>query len=114
MIDIKCKPIYLEFPIFQITYIIVWLLVGFTASGILSVISIKIVYLIMFAIFKALFSFSFEMFLISGRMQALIEPFYLIITIIFDFILLIIGLELISHFLNKKKIAGGYNDISDN
>lgn len=110
MIISKDKPIYLVYPIFQIVYVILWLPFGFIASYVLSTITIKIVYFIMSAVLRLIFSFSFEMFLFSGRMQTIIPPFYFLITIAFDLILLVVGLELISYFLGKKKIVGGYGE----
>ena len=52
------------------------------------------------------------MFVISGRMQAMVQPYYFLATIFFDFMLLIIGLELISCFLNKKRREGGFDEHS--
>lgn len=114
MINNEYKPMYFKYPIFQILYVILWLPFGFILSYVFSTITIKIVYFIMSAILKFIFSFSFEMFLFSGRMQALIPPFYFLITVVFYLILLVLGLELISYFLSKKKIAGGYNEQSNN
>lgn len=106
------KPFYLEFPIIQITYILLWIPIGFIVSYILSVIIVSIIFNILSAILGAIFSFAFEMFLLSVRMQATLQPYYLITAIIFDFIFLISGLELISCFLNKKRKEGGFDEHS--
>lgn len=106
----RLKPFYLEFPILQITYILFWIPIGFIISNILSVIIISVVFHILSAILGAIFSFAFEMFVISGRMQAMVQPYYLIASIVFDFMFLIIGLELISSFLNKKRKEGGFDE----
>lgn len=109
----KSKPFYLEFPIFQIIYIIAWIPIGFIISNILSVIIVSLVFHILSVILRVIFSFAFEMFVISGRMQAMVQSYYFIATVIFDFMLLVIGLELISSFLNRKKREGGYYECSN-
>ena len=106
------KSFYLKFPIFQIAYILFWIPIGFIVSNIFSVIIVSIIFHILSAALGAIFSFAFEMFVISGRMQAIVQPYYLIATIIFDFIFLIIGLEFISCFLDKKKREGGFDEHS--
>jgi len=110
--DYRYKPFYLEFPIFQIAYIIFWIPIGFFVSNILSAVIVSVVFHILSAILGAIFSFAFEMFVISGRMQAMVQPCYFIAMIFFDFMLLIIGLELISYFLNKKRKEGGFDEHS--
>lgn len=112
--NFRYKPFYLEFPIFQIVYILFWIPIGFIVSNILSVIIVFVIFHILSAILGVIFSFAFEMFVISGRMQAMVQSYYLIAAIIFDFIFLIIGLELISSFLNKKRIEGGFDEYSSN
>ena len=114
MIKDKNMPIYLHYPVFQILYIILWLPIGFVISNVICFIVIKIVYSIMSTILGIIFSYAFEMFLFSGRMQAIVEYFYYIIVVVFDLILLVVGLEIISHFLVKKRIVGGYNEQSNN
>lgn len=110
--DFRCKPLYLEFPIFQITYVLSWIPIGFIVSNIFSVIIISVVFRILSVILKVIFPLAFGMFVMSGRMQAMVQSYYLIAAIIFDFILLIIGLELISCFLNKKRKEGNFDEQS--
>lgn len=110
--DFRYKPLYLEFPIFQIAYILFWIPIGFIVSNILSTIVVSVVFHILATILGAIFSLTFEMFVISGRMQAMVQPYYFLATIFFDFMLLIIGLELISCFLNKKRREGGFDEHS--
>ena len=110
--DYRYKPFYLEFPIMQIAYILFWIPIVFFVSNIHSAVIVSVVFYILSTILEAFFSFAFEMFVLSGRMQAMVQPYYFIATIFFDFILLIIGLELISYFLNKKRKEGGFNEHS--
>lgn len=108
----KCKPFYLEFPIFQIVYIILWIPLGFYVSTLLSAVIVSFVFKIFSLILGAIYSFAFELFIISGRMQAMVKPYYFIAMFFFDLIILIIGLELINHFLNKKRFDGGFDERS--
>lgn len=112
----KCKStkFYLKFPIFQIVFIILWIPIGYLISNIFSAIIVSIVFNVLSSILKAIFSFAFEMYIISGRMQVMIEPYYYISALVFDFMLLIIGLELINHFLNKKKHKENFDECSNN
>ncbi len=109
----KSKPLYLEFPVFQIIYIILWIPIGFIISNIISAIVVSVIFHILSVILGAIFSIAFELFVISGRMQAMIQPYYSVVTFVFDFILLIIGLELISCFLNRNKKEGGFDEYSN-
>ncbi len=97
------KPFYLKFPIFQILYILLWILIGFYLSYIFSMIVVSVSFRILELILGSIYPFAFEMFVMSGRMQAMVSGFYGIEAIIFDFIFLIVGLELITHFINKKR-----------
>lgn len=108
----KCKPIYLVFPILQISYILFWIPVGYRISCILSALGVTIVYNILSAVLGAIYSFAYDMFALSGGMEALVEPYYLIVAIFLDLIILITGLELISCFLNKKRKEGGFDEHS--
>lgn len=110
--NFRYKPFYLEFPILQIIYILFWIPIGFILSCIFSVITVYIIFNILSAILGAIYSYAFDMFVFSGRMQAMIQSYYIIATIIFDFVLLIIGLELISCFLDKKRKDGGFDEHS--
>lgn len=112
--NFKCKPLYLKFPIFQTVFIIFWVLIGHIISGILSGIVILTVYKILSAILNVIYYFAFQMYVLSGRAELLVEFYYKVITVAFYFILLIVGLELISHFLNKKKKNGGFDEHSSN
>ena len=97
------KPTYLEFPILQITYIIFWIPLGFFVSYFLAFFTINTVAQItMFLLDK--WDFSFQYYLMSGRYEMGIRPFYLPTNIIYDFLILCIGLELISKFLYKKRL----------
>ncbi|MCD7780741.1 MAG: hypothetical protein LUH05_08745 [Candidatus Gastranaerophilales bacterium] len=105
----KEKPFYLKFPIFQIVYVLLWIPLGYIISSILSVVTIGIIYNILVEILKSLYTYAFELFLISGRMEAMVNSFYVITAFVFDLMILIIGLELVSFFLNKKKKEGGFD-----
>ena len=97
------KPTYLEFPILQITYIIFWIPLGFFLSYFFTLFTINTVTQItMFLLDK--WYFSFQYYLMSGRFGMEIRPFYLLTNIIYDFLILCIGLELISKFLYKKRL----------
>ena len=110
MNNFRCKPIYLKYPIFQTIYIILWLPFGLLASCILSMGIIKIIYLITSAILGAMFPDAFTLFVLSDRMEGIFTSFYDRTMFVYDLILLVVGLELIKHFLNKKKIDGEYDE----
>lgn len=109
----ETKPFYLKFPIFQIIYIIFWIPIGYIVANILSAIAVSIVFNILSAILSSIFSFAFEMFVMSGRMQGIVQPYYSITAIVFDFILLVLGLELIGYFLNKKRYKENFDECSN-
>ena len=110
MNDFRCKPIYLKYPIFQTIYIILWVPLGFIASWLLSIGIIKIVYLITSTILNLLFPVAFYFFALSEDLIGIYIMFCCITAFVYDLILLEVGLELIKHFLNKKKIDGGYDE----
>lgn len=109
----ETNSFYLKFPIFQIIYIILWIPVGYVVSNILSGIVVSIVFNILSEILGRIYSFAFEMYVFTGRMQGLVEYSYFTTAIVFDFILLIIGLELISYFLNKKRYKENFDECSN-
>ena len=108
--NFKCKPTYLDFPILQIAYIIFWIPLGFFVSYFLAFFTINTVARItMFLLDK--FDFSFQYYLMSGRFEMGIRPFYLPTNIIYDILILCIGLEIISKFLYKKRLEyEGHSD----
>jgi len=111
--NFRYKPFYLEFPIFQISYIILWIPIGFLISGILSALIVTVVFYVLSAILNVIYPLAFGLFVMSGRMQAMVQQSYIIAGIFFDFMFLIIGLELISCFLNKKRKEGGFDERSN-
>lgn len=113
MNNFRYKPVYLDFPIFQIAYVMLWIPVGFIVSYILSAIVLYVVTEVMNFVLGLLLPMAFEFFLISGRMNAMEEGMIMPVAIAFDFFILIIGLELISYFLNKKRLKGGFDEQSD-
>ena len=98
------KPFYLEFPILQISYILLWIPLGFIVTRVLASCLIAIVFNTSAAILYKLFDFAFGLFVMSGRWEASALGFFLYAVIAFDLIFLITGLELISHFLYKKRL----------
>lgn len=110
MNNFRCKPIYLKYPIFQTIYIILWVPLGFIASWLLYIGIIKIVYLITSAILNLLFPVAFYFFAPLEDLIGIYIMFSFITAFVYDLILLEVGLELIKHFLNKKKIDGGYGE----
>ncbi len=107
------KPFYLEFPILQISYILFWIPIGFFVSKVISSVVIFCVFYIFSSILGTLYPLDFELFVLSKRLKVLVYPFYSIAAIFFDFIILIIGLELISCFLNKKRKEISIDEYSD-
>ena len=99
----KHKLLYSKIPILQIVYILFWVPFGFIISYIISKITIVVVSNIINIILKAVFPVAYDLFTISGGKETIIVIFYIFLTIVFDFILLISGLELITYFLNKRK-----------
>lgn len=106
----KEKAIYLRYPIFQISYILLWIPLGFIMSSFLAICLIKIVYFIFGALFRNLFIISFTMYEISGRWYATAVGFLPFVVVAFDLVMLILGLELISAFLNKKLQEEHFNE----
>ena len=96
------KCLYSRFHIFQIVYILFWVPVGFIISCKVSEVINIIVFNIVNIILKTIFPVSFDFFTILGGAKSIIFIFYIILAIVFDFILLISGLELITYFLSKK------------
>ncbi len=109
MKNLREKPIYLEFPLLQIIYITCWIPAGFAISKYLGGLTVIFVFNILAVILKSIYSFAFELFVFSGRFGAMMPRFTEIAIIAFDIILLVIGLEIISHFLSKKRVEGGWN-----
>lgn len=99
----KEKPIYLTFPILQISYVLIWIPLGFIISSLLATCLITVAYFIFGALFETIFSIAFKMYAFSGRWTATAVGFFPFTVAAFDLILLIVGLELISAFLNKKR-----------
>lgn len=110
MNNFRSKPIYLKYPIFQTIYIILWVPLGFIASWLLYIGIIEIIHLITSAILNLLFPVAFYFFASSGDLIGIYIMFSCITAFVYDLILLEVGLELIKHFLNKKKIDGGYDE----
>ena len=106
----KEKPIYLRYPIFQISYILFWIPLGFIISSFLATCLIKIAYFIFGALFDKLFIISFSMYAMSGRWYATAVGFFPFTVVVFDFVILIVGLELISAFLRKKQQEENFNE----
>lgn len=102
------RPIYYEFPVFQIMYVFIWIPIGFIFSYVLAAVVLEIVTNIMVWILNLLLPMSIQMFVMSGRMWAMTDGMRMPVAIAFDFLLLIVGLELIISFLKKKKIEGGF------
>ncbi len=98
------KPFYLEFPILQISYILLWIPVGYIVSRVIASGLIAIVFNTSAAILYKIFDFAFGLFVMSGRWEASALGFFPYAVIAFDLIFLIIGLELISRFLDKKRL----------
>lgn len=113
MNNFRCKPIYLDFPIFQITYVLLWIPFGFIFSFILSTWVLYFVTEVMNFVLGLWLPVALEMFLISGRMSSMEKGMVMPVAIAFDFLILIVGLELISCFLNKKRIKGGFGEQSN-
>ena len=106
----ECQPTYLEFPILQIAYIILWIPLGFFVSYFWAFFTINTVARITIFLLDK-FDLSFQYYLMSGRIEMGIRPFYLPTNIIYDIIILCIGLEIISRFLYKKQLE--YEEHSD-
>lgn len=106
----KEKPIYIRYPILQISYILIWIPLGFIISSCLASGLITAAYYIFGTLFQIIFSFAFEMFAISGRWGAMAVGFFPFTVAAFDLIFLIAGLELINAFLNKKQCEEHYNE----
>lgn len=111
--DFRCKPLYLKYPILQGLYVILWLPIGLILSYIYAYITLEILGSILVFILNKVYSFAFQMFAISGRFQMCISLFAILATFIIDILLLIVGLELISTFVNKKRIEVE-NDVESN
>lgn len=108
--NFKCEPTYLKFPILQIAYIIFWIPIGFFVSYFLAFFTINTVAQITIFLLDK-FDFSFQYYLMSGRFEMGIRPFYLPVNIIYDILILCIGLEVISKFLYKKRLEyEGHSD----
>ena len=111
--DFRCKPLYLKYPILQGLYVILWLPIGLILSYIYAYITLEILGSILVFILNKVYSFAFQMFAISGRFLMCISLFAILATFIIDILLLIVGLELISAFVNKKRIEVE-NDVESN
>lgn len=99
----KPKPFYLEFPIFQICYVLLWVPIGFTISFAFSYIFVKIFSFILVNVVHIFLPLAMDLFVMSGRMQLMEISYYVLISIVFDIMLLVLGLEFIISVLNKKK-----------
>ncbi len=106
----RYEPIYLQYPILQTSFVIFWIPIGFIISKILYFIIETLVFNLLSFILGIIFPISFEMFIISERMDVLVQHFYLIIILFFDFIILIIGLELINYFITIKRKELNFNE----
>lgn len=110
--DFKYKPLYLECPILQIAYVIFWIPIGLFTADILSSIIVTIVFRTLELILSRMYPLSYKLFVLSGRMDAMVEPYYFIAMLFVDFVLLIIGLEIINYFISKKRLEGGFDENS--
>ena len=95
---------YLEFPILQITYIIFWIQLGCILSFLTAYLFIKILSSFMVSVLYLIFPLAIDLFILSGRLQVLEAVYLFIIGIIFDIILLILGLGYIKIKLDNAKI----------
>ena len=108
--NFKCNPLYLKYPIFQIIYILLWIPLGYYLSYLIASDVVYFSFLKMIEIASIFLPVDIQLFILSHRMDVLVEPFYLIVTIAYDLILLVVGLELICYLLNKKKNKGDRNE----
>lgn len=104
------RPFYLEFPIFQICYVLLWIPIGFTISFVFSYIFVKIFSFILVNVAHTFLPLAMDLFVMSGRMQLMEISYYVLIGIVFDIMLLVLGLEFIISVLNKKKLEGYGNE----
>ena len=97
------KPMYLDFPIIQIIYIVFWFPLGYIASYFIAFSTINTVARITIFLLDK-WDFSFQYYMMSGRLEMGIRPFYLPTHVIYDILILCIGLEIISKFIYKKRL----------
>ena len=103
MNDFRYKPIYLDYPILQISYVLLWFPLGLMFSIFTSTVIVFISSKIIIFILELLFPVEMEYYLLSGRISYIIEPFYDVTMIVYDIVFLILGLELISKYIDIKR-----------
>jgi len=97
------KPIYSEFPIFQISYILFWIPLGYIISSFCASLIIFVLKFILVKILHTIFDSAFEMYVYTGAMDTVPDAFYLPVLITLDIILLIAGLEFIIYMVRKSE-----------
>ncbi len=97
------KTFYRVFPVFYILYVILWIPIGFIISFKLSYLLIKIFSFLIVSIFQIFLPISINLFAISGRLQIIESFYYILIGIIYDIIILTVGLEYIDK-INKEAL----------
>ena len=99
----KKLPIYLKFPILQIIYTLLCSSLGVIIAYYCSIFIIAGTSIILLKILNKLLPLSLQMYILSGRMDLILMPFYAYILITFYLLFLIIGLEFINHLCAKKR-----------
>lgn len=102
----KQEHFYLEFPIIQITYVIFWIPLGCILSFSIAYLFIKILSFFMVSLLYLIFPLAIDLFILSGRLQVLEAVYLFIIGIVFDILLLVLGLGYIKIKLDNVKVEG--------
>ena len=105
----KQQSFYLQFPIYQILYVLVWMPVGFIISFSLSLFFVKILSFVAISIMRLFFPITIDMFVMSGMMRLIEFLYFITAGIVYDIMLLIVGLEYIISIINKKKLEISYD-----
>lgn len=107
-------PFYKKYPVWQVIFIFFWLPLGAIISVIAASLCIKLVTLLAMFVIQFFLYDAMNLYVLSGRLDLLMDSFVIFVSVFYDLLILIVGIEIINYIINKKIFEGDYGDMLDN